>query len=136
MALRETKCLSASLRCAAQNKPPVQRATASPSIRTMAESHTGQVLGKMIGLASAGRRSCNTPIICGITSPARRITTISPIAISNRSISSPLCNVALLTVTPATNTGSNLATGVIAPVLPTWNSTSFRRVNSSCAGNL
>ena len=49
---------------------------------------------------------------------------------------SALCNVALLTVTPATNTGSNLATVVIAPVLPTWNSTSFKRVNSSCAGNL
>ena len=85
----------------------------------------------MIGLALSGRRSCNTPMICGITSPARRMTTVSPIAIFKRSISSPLCKVALLTVTPATNTGSNLATGVIAPVRPTWNSTSFKTVNSS-----
>ena len=49
MALRETKCFSASLRCAAQNNPPVQRATASPSMRTIKESHTGQRVGKTIG---------------------------------------------------------------------------------------
>ena len=35
-----------------------------------------------------------------------------------------LCNVTLLTVTPPTNTGSSRATGVSAPVRPTWNSTS------------
>ena len=35
------------------------------------------------------------------------------------SISSSLCNVALDTTTPPTVTGSTLATGVIAPVLPT-----------------
>ena len=136
MALRETKCFSASLRCAAQNNPPVQRATASPSMRTIKESHTGQRVGKTIWRALAGRRSCTTPIICGITSPARRIITVSPIAMLRRSISSPLCKVALLTVTPATNTGCNLATGVMAPVRPTWNSTSFNTVSSSCAGNL
>ncbi|CSI91377.1 Uncharacterised protein [Vibrio cholerae] len=54
-----------------------------------------------------------------MTSPARRITTVSPTITPKRSISSALCNVALLTVTPPTNTGSNLATGVIAPVRPT-----------------
>ena len=62
--------------------------------------------------------------------------TVSPITTPKRSISSPLCNVALLTVTPATKTGSNFATGVMAPVRPTWNSTSLSTVISSCAGNL
>jgi NAD-dependent DNA ligase len=36
-----------------------------------------------------------------------------------------ICKVALLTSTPATWTGSRRATGVIAPVRPTWNSTSL-----------
>ena len=36
---------------------------------------------------------------------------------------SSLCIEMLLTVTPPTTTGSSLATGVTAPVLPTWNST-------------
>ena len=40
-------------------------------------------------------------------------------------ISSSLCNVALETTTPPTVTGSTLATGVIAPVLPTWIIISF-----------
>ena len=119
IALRETKCFNASLRWASQNSPPVQRATASPSTRTTADSHTGQAVGNTIFFALVGRRSVTTPIICGITSPARRIITVSPIAIPRRSISSPLCKVALLTVTPATNTGSSFATGVIAPVRPT-----------------
>ena len=47
-----------------------------------------------------------------------------------------LCKVALLTVTPPTNTGASRATGVIAPVRPTWNSTPSSVVISSCAGNL
>ena len=61
--------------------------------------------------------------------------TVSPIRTPRRFISSPLCREALLTVTPPTNTGSSLATGVIAPVRPTWNSTSIKRVISSWAGN-
>ena len=40
--------------------------------------------------------------------------------ISFLSISSSLCKVAFETPTPPTVTGSTLATGVIAPVLPTW----------------
>ena len=42
----------------------------------------------------------------------------------------------MLTNTPATWTGSRRATGVIAPVRPTWNSTSRTKVICSCAGNL
>ena len=60
-----------------------------------------------------------------MTSPALSISTVSPILMSLRLISSWLCSVALLTVTPETKTGSNFATGVSAPVLPTWISISF-----------
>ena len=46
--------------------------------------------------------------------------TVSPILISFLAISSSLCKVAFDTTTPPTVTGSIFATGVIAPVLPTW----------------
>ena len=54
----------------------------------------------------------------GMTSPARRTITVSPTRTSLRSISSWLCSVALVTVTPPTNTGASRATGVSAPVRP------------------
>ena len=73
--------------------------------------------------ASAGRFSAITLTTWGITSPARRTITVSPICRSRRAISSMLCRLALLTVTPPTKTGSRRATGVTAPVRPTWNST-------------
>ena len=47
-----------------------------------------------------------------------------------------LCSVTLLTVTPLTNTGSRRATGVSAPVRPTWNSMPLTTVSASSAGNL
>ncbi|MCY1449920.1 hypothetical protein D9M71_666930 [compost metagenome] len=77
--------------------------------------------------------TCTT---CGITSPARRMITVSPIIRPRRATSSMLCSVALATVTPATLTGFRRATGVTAPVRPTWNSTSSSSVSSSIAGNL
>ena len=46
-------------------------------------------------------------------------TTVSPIMNPLRATSSMLCSVALLTVTPPTNTGSSFAAGVSAPVRPT-----------------
>ena len=48
MALREAKCFIASLICAPQNSPPVQRATASPSARLTEDWHTGQRSGKIM----------------------------------------------------------------------------------------
>ena len=54
---------------------------------------------------------------------------------SKRATSSKLCNVALDTVTPPKKIGSNLATGVIAPVRPTCISMAMRRVEASWAGN-
>src|SRR5260364_283493 len=48
--------------------------------------------------ASAGRRANSTFTTSGITSPARRTVTVSPIRISLRRISSSLCSVACVTV--------------------------------------
>ena len=87
-------------------------------------------------LASAGRFSSTTEATSGITSPALRTITVSPIRISLRSISSSLCSVALVTVTPPTNTGLRRATGVIAPVRPTCTVMSSTVVMASSAGNL
>ena len=68
---------------------------------------------------SRGRLSSTTARICGMTSPARCTTTVSPTRTSLRAISSSLCRVALETTTPPTVTGFSLATGVSAPVRPT-----------------
>ena len=109
----------------AQNSPPVQRQSTSPSSRTIALPQTGHLPSSRRyrsngSPASAGRRSATTPTTSGITSPARRTITVSPMRTSLRWISSSLCSVALLTVVPPTNTGSSLATGVSLPVRPTW----------------
>jgi hypothetical protein len=47
-----------------------------------------------------------------------------------------LCKVALVTVTPPTNTGASRATGVSAPVRPTCVSMASTVVSASSAGNL
>ena len=51
-------------------------------------------------------------------------------------ISSKLCRLALATVLPARLTGSSIATGVTAPVLPTPSSISRSFVVASSGGNL
>ena len=61
---------------------------------------------------------------------------MSPTRTSLRSISSSLCRVARLTTTPPTVTGSSSATGVMAPVRPTWIVIAFSRVCACSAGNL
>ena len=71
-----------------------------------------------------------------MTSPARCTITMSPLRTSSRSISSALCRVARATITPPTLTGSRSATGVSAPVRPTWMRMSFSRVRACSAGNL
>ena len=49
---------------------------------------------------------------------------------------SSLLSVARLTIVPASRTASMLATGVTAPVRPTWNDTLSRRVTACSALNL
>ena len=131
MARRETKWMIACLSCAWQLRRPTQRYT-EPSltdslpllrltscVRSTAEPHTGHCSGMCTGRAFSGRRSGTTAITCGITSPARRMITVSPIITPRRATSSMLCRVALATITPATLTGFRRATGVTAPVRPT-----------------
>ena len=72
----------------------------------------------------------------GITSPARRTTTVSPISTPLRTTSSALCSVAIEIVTPPTRTGSSTANGVTAPVRPTLTWMSRSLVVCSSAGNL
>ena len=135
-ARRLAKCSKACLRCAGQNKPPLQRATASSSSFTICEPHTGHCCGIVNICTACGRFSRMTLTTSGITSPARRTITKSPIRTSLRRTSSSLWSVALVTVTPPTKTGLSLATGVIAPVRPTCTSMPSTCVIISCAGNL
>ena len=72
---------------------------------------------------------------CGMTSPARRTMTSSPGRRSLRTMSSSLCSVASLTVTPPTWTGSSSANGCMSPNLPTFHCTPFRRVIAVVGGN-
>ena len=91
MASRETKCKTPSRSCAGQTRPPVQRATASPSRRSIFEPHSGHTAGKTMSLASSGTRfSSTTPETWGITSPARRTITVSLSLSPRRLISSSL----------------------------------------------
>jgi hypothetical protein len=78
----------------------------------------------------------NTRATSGITSPARRTTTVSRRQMSLRRISSSLCSVAFTMVVPPTKTGFRRATGVSAPVRPTWMSMFSISVVASSAGNL
>ena len=136
MARRWAKWSKACLRWAAQNRPPLHLAIASSTKRSMWESQIGQRLGISNGLACCGLRSKTTETTSGMTSPARRTTTVSPTRTSLRRTSSSLWSVALVTVTPPTSTGDSRATGVIAPVRPTWTSIPKTVVISSWAGYL
>ena len=84
------------------------------------EPHDGHFDGKRKDLEFFNLLLLSTSITWGITSPALSIFTISPTLISFLLISSSLCKVALETTTPPIFTGLTFATGVNAPVLPTW----------------
>ncbi len=124
------------MRCAGQKSPPVQRATASPSSLAMAEPHSGHYAGIRNSSSAARGPGFATRATSGITSPARRTTTVSRRQTSFRRTSSSLCNVAFDTVVPPANTGESRATYVMAPVRPTWTPMSRSSVVVSSAGNL
>ena len=85
------------------------------------------------GFVSLGLLSLMTFTTAGIISPDFSTITVSPILMSFRAISSSLWRVALDTVVPDMNIGSNSATGVSTPVLPTWTVTVFNIV-CPCSG--
>jgi hypothetical protein len=94
---------------------------------TISAPQSGHFFGILNGFVP-GWCSPAGPTICGITSPARCTTTMSPSRMSLRLMSSSLCSVARDTVTPPTSTGSSIAQGLSAPVRPTRIAILFRRV--------
>ncbi|CAB5043162.1 unannotated protein [freshwater metagenome] len=123
--------------CAGQLRALGHRISTSPSeIARKSDPHSGQCVGITNATSLPVRRSITGPRTSGITSPALRITTRSPIRIPLRTISDPLCNVALVTVEPATLTGSMNANGVTRPVRPMLTFISSSRVVTSSGGYL
>ena len=99
--------------------------------------HSGQSVGNSNARSVAGAQvERPAPTTSGITSPALRSTTMSPISTPLRSTSSALCRVARSTVEPLTLTGSITANGVTRPVRPTLTRMSSSRVVTSSGGYL
>ncbi|CAM5310362.1 hypothetical protein STANM309S_02208 [Streptomyces tanashiensis] len=81
--------------------------------------HSGHSAGITNSRSVPSRRSATGPRISGMTSPALRSTTVSPIRTPLAFTTSWLWRVANSTSEPATVTGSTWAYGVTRPVLPT-----------------
>ena len=80
--------------------------SASPSFSGRSSlPHAGQVVGITNARSLPSRNSTTGPSTSGITSPALRSTTVSPISTPLRTTSDALCSVAISTVEPATTTG-------------------------------
>ncbi len=96
--------------------------------------------GQRVGMTNSrwlpSRASTTGPTISGMTSPALRSTTMSPINTPLRRTSLALCRVAMPTVDPETSTGSITPKGVTRPVRPTLTRMSRSRVFTSCGGYL
>ena len=97
---------------------PEHLTTTSSGSMMILEPHTGHFLGGLNNFDRFLFLSNTTFKICGITSPALSITTVSPSLMSFFSISSKLCRVAFETKTPPILIDSSLATGVTEPVRP------------------
>ena len=137
----ETICLSFSLAVNLHSYPFKHLLTASSLLVLLLNSFLvsaphKHLLGKIKLLLFFFLFDLSIETTCGITSPALCIIIVSPILISFLLISSSLCSVALDTTTPPTVTGSTFATGVIAPVLPTWIIIFLIRVSAFSAENL
>ena len=98
--------------------------------------HSGQWVGITNARSLPSRRSTTGPTISGITSPALRSTTVSPISTPLRTTSEALCRVAIPTVEPETTTGSITPNGVTRPVRPTFTRMSRSLVFTSSGGYL
>ncbi len=113
-----------------------QRQSTSPSSRASGVPHAGQCVGNSNARSLPSRRSATGPTTSGMTSPALRSTTMSPISTPLRLTSSALCKVARSTMDPATCAGSITANGVTRPVRPTFTRMSSSRVVTSSGGYL
>ncbi len=98
--------------------------------------HSGQCVGITNGRSLPSRSATTGPTISGITSPALRSTTVSPISTPLRSTSAALWSVATPTVEPATSAGTICPNGVTRPVRPTLTEMSSSLVVTSSGGYL
>ena len=122
---------------AGQDRALGQRMSLSPSRSGLSGvPHAGQVVGMTNARSVPSRRSTTGPTTSGMTSPALRSTTVSPIRTPLRRTSSALCSVAMPTVDPDTTTGSITANGVTRPVRPTLTWMSSSLVLTSSGGYL
>ncbi len=121
---------------AGQDRALGHRQSTPPSSRASGVWHAGHSVGKSKALSDPERRSATGPTTSGITSPALRSTTMSPISTPLRASSSALWSVARSTVEPLTLTGSIIAKGVTRPVRPTLTWMSSSRVVTSSGGYL
>lgn len=111
--------------------------SASPSLAgASVVPHSGHSVGITNSRSEPSRASTTGPSTSGITSPALRITTVSPISTPLRLTSEALCSVANPTVEPATFTGSMYANRVTRPVRPTLTRMSRSLVVASSGGYL
>ncbi len=101
-----------------------------------ARRRPGSWTGRTRAPGPLGARGRTGPRTSGMTSPARRTTTVSPGLTSLALTWSSLCNVARLTRAPPTTTGSRTANGVALPVRPMDTMMSLRSVVRSSGGNL
>ena len=135
MAARPTKCSMRPLTWRGQPKL-TQKVAAAPSSRRSGWPHTGQRRGNAHGAEPSGRAEGTDLTTSGITSPARRTITVSPGRTSLAATWSSLWRVAVVTVTPPTNTGARRAKGVAWPDGPIDTSMSSSSVDCSSGGSL
>ena len=140
---RLARCSTRPASWAGQERALGQRRSTSPSLAgASGVPHEGQCAGMTNSRSSrpasiAFSRSGSTgPTTSGITSPALRTTTVSPINTPLALTTSWLCRVARETVDPATVTGSITANGVTRPVRPTETAMSRSSVCTSSGGYL
>ena len=116
---RDATWNSRSRSCDGQDRWLGQRMSTSPSLAgASGVPHDGHCVGMTNARSVPSRRSTTGPTISGITSPALRSTTVSPMSTPLRATSLALCSVAISTVDPDTNTGSITAERRHAPGAP------------------
>ena len=135
IAFLETKCLIISTNWAGHSCAFTHLNAASPSSLKSSLPQEGQIFGSFVFGFLFTESFKSTFVTWGMTSPARLIITTSPSLTSNRSTSSKLCKLAFEIVTPPTFIGSNSATGVTLPNLPTWYEIELTLVFPVSAGN-
>ena len=127
---------SRSTSCAGHDLVFGQRQSTSSSSRASVVPQLGHCVGNSNARSDPSRRSSTGPTTSGITSPALRSTTMSPISTPLRATSSGLCRVARSTVDWLTITGVITANGVTRPVRPTLTWMSSSLVVTSSGGYL